>query len=210
MNSQKAVVQSSSGRTNNKKSSAGSFLEALKEQAKAASLGVVKTGYDQVSGAGYQPAQENQQNQFNFQDFLKSWERQARLQERTAIRNIQISETIVFHHKEEAAKQQIELIKKEIKCLASHIGGLSSEIVQAQKAVSGELPDAKTGIYYISFFERVKRLLVLARKKITESRTWLQEFASRGKAQSFYRQQANNSGTKFTLSSERTMATQVG
>ena len=185
------------------------FIEALQDQAKAASFGLGKNAFDQLTGQNPQ-SQENNPSAFNFEEYLQLREQQVRNQERSLLERQRSYEVLVFHRKEEGCKKEIELIKQEIKTLVVQTGKLSSDLVQAEKAVSGRTPDIKSGVYYFSFFERIRRLIKLAKKRITESRTWLQEFAGRCKAKSYYWGQTQKSGTKFMLSQERYMSTQAG
>jgi len=196
---------------NKSTSKANNFLEAFKEQTKAATFGVAAGAYDQIIGRDPQAVEETKpQTTFNFEEYLRSRENQIRNQERLIARNRQVTETLVFHRKEEAAHQQIEYIKSEIKTLVVQTGKLSGELVQAEKAVMGQTPDIQSGTYYLSFFERIKRLVILAKKKINESRTWLAAFNGRCQNKSYYWSQFAKSGSKFSLSHERYMATQAG
>jgi len=204
MNTYKPINSTSTG----KNKQAGGFFEALKEQAKAASFGLADSAYGQV--AGKQRQTETPQKPFNFEKFLKMRESQVRGQERSAARQRIITETIVFSRKEDAAQRQIEVIKQEIKTLVVQTGSLSSELIEAQKAVSGNIPDVKTGAYYVSFFDRIRKLIVLARKRITESRTWLTEFSSRRSSKNSYWGQFKKSGAQFSLHHDRSVATQTG
>jgi hypothetical protein len=191
----------------------GSFLEALKDQARAASFGVADGALDQLRGGiKSQPRQpEATPAPFNFEDFLRQRELQVRQQERIIAQRQRSAETLVFHAGEETAKKEIEVIKQEIKALVAQTGKLSSELVEAEKTVSTTVVDIKTGTYYVSFFERIRRLIKLAKKRICESRTWLEVFSSRAKCRGpYYWTQVGKSGTKFMLSQERYMATQAG
>lgn len=207
MNTLKPLASSGTNQGKNAAHKTANFIESFKNQGKALTWGLGGSAWDQLAGGGNRPqAQEN----FNFSEFLQSREQQVRSQERTVTERQRSFEVLVFHRKEEICKKEIEVIKQEIKTLVVQTGKLSSELVQAEKAVSGRTPDLKSGIYYFSFFERIRRLIKLAKKRITESRTWLTEFTGRCKAKSYYWGQTQQSGTKFMLSHERYMATQAG
>lgn len=213
MNNNSKTLSSFSNSTSKAKktSYSSNFIEALKDQAKTATFGVGSQAIDQIAGRAPQtPQQEAPQQPFNFAEYLQLRERKIRQQERLFAQRQQTTEILVYHRKEEAAQKEVELIKQEIKTLAVQTGKLSSELGEAEKAVSGRTPDIKTGTYYISFFERIRNLIKLAKKRITESRTWLQIFNSRAKAKCSYWGQFKKSGTKFLLSQERYMATQAG
>jgi hypothetical protein len=189
-----------------------SFLEALKDQARSATFGVAGAAIDQLTQKKQTRVPENQsQNTFNFEEFLRQREQHVRQQERMVAQRQRSSETLVFHAVEEKAKKEIELIQKDIKTLVVQTGKLSSELIEAEKTVATQVVDIKTGTYYVSFFERIRRLIKLAKKRITESRTWLEAFSSRNRAKGgYYWGQVQKSGTKFMLSQERYMATQAG
>lgn len=213
MNTQKTITPPPSGRQKPNQQQAKNFMEAFKSQARSASAGMVSESINQVFGANKQPAnyQENSQlaNQRQMEQ-MAARERLILMREQMMKQRQQTTETLIFSHKEESAKQEIKIIKEEIKTLVVQTGKLSSELIRAEKAVSGQIPDIKSGAYYVSFFERIKRLVQLAKKKITESRTWLGEFSGRCKAKSHYWGNVKKSGTKYMLSSERTIATQTG
>ena len=114
---------------------------------------------------------------------------------------------MVFYAKEEEAKQQIKAIQEELQQLAKATVGLNEEVKKAVFTVS-----TKAGVYHLNFFQRIKRLIELAKKKVAESKTWFEAFNQRKKRkqQGFYWAQVKKSGTKFMLSSERSVVTQKG
>ena len=213
MNTQKPITPPSNGRQKPKQQQAQNFVEAFKGQAKSASAGMVSESINQIFGTNRQPVNYQENNQLANQKQMEQMaarERLIRMREQIMRQRRQTTETLVFSHKEESAKQEIEIIKQEIKTLTAQTGKLSGELIQAERAVSGQIPDIKSGTYYVSFFERIRRLVQLAKKKITESRTWLGEFSGRCKAKSHYWNNVKQSGAKYSLSSERTIATQTG
>ena len=213
MNTQKPIAPPSSGKPKPNQHQSQNFMEAFKDQARSASAGMVSESINQIFGRNRQPSNYQENNQLASQrqmEQMAARERLIRLREQMMRQRQQTTETLVFSHKEESAKQEIQIIKQEIKTLVVQTGKLSSELVQAEKAVGGQIPDIKSGAYYVSFFERIRRLVQLAKKKITESRTWLGEFSGRCKAKSHYWGNVKKSGAKYMLSSERAIATQTG
>lgn len=205
-------------RTSNKQKSnrPNNFIEAIKEigssiksQAKDATVGTGRSAMDQLFGApknttpqiGEMPANKP----FNFEDFLRSREKQIEFNERQKYARKFREETLVFHRKEEEAKRQIAQIQEELKKLAEETVGLSQEV---KKAVFEGV--AQGGTYHVSFFDRIKRIIEIARKQITESRHWFQTLNQRRKQKSYYWYRVKKSGTRFMLSHERYMATQAG
>ena len=114
-------------------------------------------------------------------------------------------EKIIFSREKQQIKLQIESIQNQIKQLTQEQVGLIKEIEQTSfQAV------VNPGIYHQNFFERLFKLISLARKKIAESRTWLQMHNHRAKQCQGYWSGVKKSGTSFMLSGERTVSTQTG
>jgi len=193
------------------------FIEALKDlgssikkQTKDATWGTGKGMVDQILGAPKTPVKpesgELQPEQpFNFEDYLKSKEKQIAARERQRYGKRIQEERLVFHRKHEEAKLQIKAVQEELKKLADTSQELSVEIKKATFTATVE-----PGTYHENFFDRIRRLIQLARKRISESKSWLETFNQRAKKRSHYWGQVKKSGTKFMLSQERYMSTQVG
>jgi len=189
------------------------FIEALKEigssikdQAKEATLGAAKNAVDQITGTAEDSSSSPMSEQsFDFEEFLKSREKQVEYIERkTAERKIE-QERLVFNRKEEETQQQIKFLAEELKKLAKETEGLDLEVKKATEAAFVD-----PGAYHFSFLERIRRIIALARKQIAESRTWLQTWNDRAKKRSHYWFNVKKSGTKFMLSGERSVATSKG
>lgn len=151
---------------------------------------------------------QNPNQPFNFAEFLQQREQKIRQQERNLADQQRQSEKVLFHRKEEEARKEVEAIKEEIKKIIKTMGGVSAELIAAEQTVLSTTVEA--GTYHLNFFQRVRRLLALARKRLSESQHWLELFNSRQKHRSFYWGQVKKSGTKYMLSQERYMATQAG
>lgn len=142
---------------------------------------------------------------FNFEEFLNQQEKKIRQQERVRFETIQREEQIIFSREKNQLKVQIETIQTQIKKLAKEEVGLMEEVDQAAfQAV------VNPGVYHQNFFERLLYLIKLARKKVADSRTWLQMQNHRCKKRNGYWQSVKKSGTSFMLSGERTASTQSG
>ena len=179
------------------------FIEALKgfgssfkQQAKDAAFGVPSKP---------QSGDLKAEQPFNFENYLKSRERQIESREKQKYERKIQEERLIFHHKQEEAKLQIKAVQEELKKLASATTGLSNEVKKAVFTAAVE-----PGTYHENFFDRIRNLIELARKKIVESKSWLETFNKRSKKRSHYWFNVKKSGTKFMLSQERYMATQVG
>jgi len=119
--------------------------------------------------------------------------------------DIHRQERLIWIKKEEETRLQIAVILEELKKLASATKNLAKEVDVAAKQVPAE-----PGVYHLSFFEKLRQTLILLRKKVEDSATWLAAFNQRAKRRNYYWAQVRKSGTKFMLSQERYMATQVG
>jgi hypothetical protein len=190
------------------------FIEALKDistsvkqQTKDAAAGMGRTAIDQITKTQkIQSGEVKPDKPFNFEDYLKSQERQTEQVQKQRYEKRLQQERMVFHRKEEEAKIKIKQIQDDLQKLAKETEGLSSEV---KKAVFTTTVEA--GTYHMNFFDRIKNLIELARKQIASSRTWFEAFNSRKKQkQGHYWGQVKKSGTKYMLSQERTRATQTG
>ena len=101
-------------------------------------------------------------------------------------------------------KEQIEAVRAELKALSASLKGLHQEV---QKAVE-DVP-VNPGVYHVTFYERLRSVLILLKTQVDDSRMWLSAWTSRKKKQGYWAQYKKK-GTKFGLSSERTPATQSG
>lgn len=102
------------------------------------------------------------------------------------------------------AKEQISAVREELKKLIKSISLLQKE---TQKAVDQEI--VNPGVYHQNFLEQLKQALIFLRARVEESAAWLTTFNKRSKKQGHYWTQAKKSGTKYTLSGERSSATQA-
>lgn len=118
---------------------------------------------------------------------------------------IRQEERLVFKQEEQKTRLQIKAIQEELKKLAESTKDLVKEV-----EVAAKLEPVDPGVYHLNFFERLKQAIILFRKKIEESASWLSLFNQRAKRRSYYWAQVHKSGTKFMLSAERYMATSAG
>lgn len=180
-----------------------SFLEALRDLgsgitdsiARDVIQGVPEEAFKQISGRKSGELKPNKplflsETRESFsQDFL----------------DIRRQERLIWSQKEQQTKLQIAAILEELKKLTQTTKNLAKEVEVASQQVPVE-----PGVYHVSFFEKLRQTLILFRKKIEESVTWLSAFNQKAKKRNFYWAQVRKSGTKFMLSQERYMATQAG
>ena len=118
---------------------------------------------------------------------------------------IKNQERLLFKQQEEKAKNQVNLILEELQRIAQSNKKLTREV---KKTI--EQAPVEPGTYHVNLLERIRQNLVLFRKKIDQSATWLMTSRSRNKKRGHYWNQALQSGTKYLHSQERYVATQVG
>ncbi len=196
--------QFSSNSSSKKNQRPTNFIEALKEIGNSAK----QQSKDFVFGPQIpkdQSSESNPDQPFQFEDYLKSREKQIAFQERQRYQRRIEEERLVFHRKQEEAKLQVQAIQNELKKLAETTQNLSQEVKKATLQAVVE-----PGTYHENFFDRIRGLIELARKKLSESNTWMQIFNQRSKKRSHYWFNVGKSGTKYMLSQERYMVTQVG
>ncbi|MDO8583193.1 MAG: DUF5660 domain-containing protein [bacterium] len=108
-------------------------------------------------------------------------------------------------HENQEMEAQLRELMAEIKKLAD-----SSKELQIQfKEVAVEQHSVKPGKYHKSFFSWLLSVVRVARQKVEDSGAWLTAMQSKKKSRE-YGSMAKKHGTGFTLSNERTVATQVG
>lgn len=155
------------------------------------------------------PALTNKDQAFIAKDNLEDKkEKEIRQQERLFFERKKREERLVYSHREQEIAQEIVEIQNELKRIADQIeatGSLSQELKTAAFQ-----PTVEPDIYHLGFFQRIKSLLVLARKKVQESKTWLELYMQRHKRKSHYWFMVGKKGTSYMLSPERYMATQAG
>lgn len=203
-NNFKSLNQFGSQSSSTKSQKPKNFIEALKDIGSSSK----QQTKDLVFGPQGNQAQRNEMQAkpgFNFNEYLKSKEKQIASRERQRYQHRIEEERLVFHRKQEEAKLQIKAVQNELQKLAETTQNISIEVKKATVQAIVE-----PGTYHENFFDRIRRLIELARKKLNESNTWLQLFNHRGKKRSHYWGQVQKSGTKFMLSQERYMVTQVG
>ena len=189
------------------------FIEAFKDIGKSSIKsfakdvvgGTAKSAVDSLTKNQPQTDSDAPQEQFNFNDYLTQQEKLIRSQERSQFESIRREEKIIFSREKQRVQLQVETIQTEIQKLAKEQAGLMKEVQHAsfQSVVN-------PGRYHQNFFERLIHMVQLARKKISESRSWLHLHNHRSQKQKGYWAGVKKSGTSFMLSGERTVATQAG
>ncbi len=121
------------------------------------------------------------------------------------LRHQELTATPIYDRHSEEVKSQIEALRKELQALAKDLGSMASSTL---KAIDEEV--ANPGTYHLNFFEKLRQFIILLRKQINDSQNWLELAYARKAAKSRYWGNVGKSGTKFMLSSERSVATSTG
>lgn len=170
--------------------------------------GTIKQGVDTLFGSSTNQDQQTDNNEspFDFEEYLRSSENKVRAQQKVKY-EYESQETVIFNRRQQEVEEKIKSIQAELKVLAKEIVHLDQSI---DTAVAQEVLDP--GTYHLNFFEKLLVLLKSLRKRVSESRNWAQVHNSRAKTKSYFWKQSSNKtgGTKFMLSSERTVQTQTG
>jgi uncharacterized coiled-coil protein SlyX len=92
-------------------------------------------------------------------------------------------------------KQEVELIKKTEKSLINEVKDIENLTI--------EEPQKKTGVYHIRFLEILLSILKEVRKKVSESKTWLEALMTKKKKPgSLFAARTKKMGTQYSLSQE--------
>lgn len=101
-------------------------------------------------------------------------------------------------------KGELAAVRQELKALSDSIKAFHQEV---QKAAS-DVP-VNPGVYHVNFLERLRSILKILKEQIDDSRSWLNLTTNRKQKKQYWGMYKKH-GTKFGLSSERTLATQAG
>lgn len=194
-----------------------SFLESLKDLGG----GVTKSARKDMVGGVFEEAVEQLTGQkqalpsqgtlqpekpLNLEKYMAEKEKKIQEEERRVFERRQFQEKTLYSAEQQRTALEIKAIQEELNKLAGEVAGLDQEIkTAAMEAV------VEPGVYHLNFLQRLRKLIVLLKQRVSESKTWLAEWNAYCKQKrNFYWVQVKKSGTKFMLSSERYMATQAG
>lgn len=167
--------------------------------------GLAKEAFDQVTGKKSGELKPNQSLDFDKLDYESERKEKPARQFQQEFLNIRYQERMLWKRAEQETKLQIEAILQELKQIVSSTEKLTKEV-----SIAAQQMPVDPGAYHISFFEKLHHRLILFRKSVEQSATWLSAFNQKAKKRNYYWAQVKKSGTKFMLSQERYMATQAG
>lgn len=178
------------------------FLEALR----GLGSGVVDSvAHDVVGGVAEEAVRQTLRPGEWAEVEQNAWEKEKITPFQREFAQIRQQERLLFKQSEQDTQLRVRGILAELKKLAVSTATLAEEIeVAVQQA------PVDPGIYHLSFFEKLRQTIILFKKKIENSATWLAAFNQRAKKHNYYWAQVRKSETKFMLSQERYMSTQAG
>jgi hypothetical protein len=186
------------------------FVEALKSigghTVKSLTNDVIKPilpdAFNSITGSQSQSQESTQPPAWN-KEWLQPQDTNQEVQRQ--LRHREVIQTQVFDRRQEEIKAQIKALREELKALAGEIAALAQN---TQQAIEAEIENP--GTYHVSFFEKLKRSLILLRKQVAESQNWLELSYQRRQSKNAYWSGFKKSGTKFSMSHERAIATSAG
>lgn len=180
------------------------FLEALRD---LGSNVVDSAAHDAVGGLAKSPSEFKPNQPLDLAELRKQEEKREKkfFGFQQDYLNLRHQEKLIWTKQEQETKLQINAVLGELKKLAQATKNLAQEV----KIASEQVP-VEPGVYHLSFFEKLRQTILLFKKQIEQSASWLTTSNQRAKKRNFYWSQVRKSGTKFMLSQERYMSTQAG
>jgi len=132
-------------------------------------------------------------------------ERKGFIEKLQRLENVHRQEELLFKSQERETRLTLQALQEELKRLAAATANLTKEVQTAATQIVVE-----PGIYHQTFFEKLISFVKLLTQNVKDASVWMSASNNRKKRTPFYWAQAKKSGTKFTLSQERYMATQTG
>lgn len=120
-----------------------------------------------------------------------------------------LQENLTIHQEEMALKQEIEIIRTEIRKEVNRLDDATKNLEKETARITVEEVPSNPGIYHRNFFEWILGLLKNIRQKVEDAGSWLSLTYSR-RNQKKYWNRFKKHGTSFGLSGERVVATQTG
>lgn len=141
---------------------------------------------------------------------LDNKEYQSFLEKKSVPKPSQRKEFTIFnyqsYYEQEVIKRKIaellKIIKEEIKAIKQSQKDLVAEVKDIENLTINAQNEQPT-IYHLNFFEIIISILKNLRKKITESKTWLEALVTRKKKRgSLFLARSKKMGTQYSLSQE--------
>ncbi len=111
-------------------------------------------------------------------------------------RHKEMQMTEVFNAEQETTKRLIQEINTELDLLVKEI-----KLVDNSVKTAVFMEEVDPGTYHVTFFQKLRNFLILMRKRVKESNTWLKMFQGK-KAKGRYWKNAKKHGSKYMFGQE--------
>lgn len=118
----------------------------------------------------------------------------------------------VLRSSEQISRQEAQMINNQIQQIISELKSLigSSHMLQVEfTQIAMEQTTENVGTYHQNFFEWMLNMIRQAKQKVEDSEAWLNVSKGKGNKKGYWNMFKKH-GTSFALSSEQSVATQVG
>lgn len=202
------------------KSSVGDFTREFSDSVKQSVAPIPDTFLNQLLGvdsADTQPQQKHQSVEMKAgEEFIlpKSQKKELPQPERRPHIEAGISyHRDIVHNRERMSGQESQETKYQIQQIMEELQRLVSSSDQIIQMTYGEISVASSptvvGKYHTNFFSWMLTVIRTARQKVEESGAWLSVAKGKGSRKG-YQNMSKKHGTSFSMSNERTVATQSG
>lgn len=125
------------------------------------------------------------------------------------LQNIQKQEKEIFNSKQKAVETQVAKLMQELAAEVNKLEQQTSELTSEIRHATVDMAPIRPGIYHLNFFNWVIGTLRDLRKRVNDSRLWLNMWSQK-KKQKGYWAMYKKYGNKFAMSDERGIATAGG
>lgn len=150
----------------------------------------------------------NPMDQMNQPWFKESQEIEWKKREQALLRHREVNQVEVFDRRQVEIERKIEQILTELKALSKDLDHADKEARQA--SIVAMQNNVNPGEYHVTFLQKFLKVIMLLRKRVKDSISWMQTSNSRRSAQKGYWAQFHSQGTQWSMSGERSIATSVG
>lgn len=125
------------------------------------------------------------------------------------LQSVHKQENEIFNAQKKAIEQQVASLMKELQNEVAKLEAQTAELTQEVRKVTVETAPVNPSVYHLNFFDWVIGTLKDLRKRVSDSRLWLDMWLAK-KKQKGYWAMAKKHGQKFQFSDERSVATAAG
>jgi len=125
------------------------------------------------------------------------------------LRSVNQQEQEVFNLKKKSMEKEIRQIMDQLALEVKQLEVQTAELTADVRKVTVETVPSNPGVYHLNFFDWVIGTLRDLRKRVNESRLWLDVWTQKKKQKGYWAMFSKH-GQKFAMSDERAIATGVG